>query len=401
VKAADTLTTDHSKAVADGSHTHGTGPGFAIPAKSRAERPTSFDPAAFPMPTGREEDWRFTPLARLGSALDDVPVENTPEWRVMNALPAGVSITQTENADAQSRAVRAPSDRAGAIASTRAVRNLVLSVAPGTIVARPVEIEIAGIGGAVRGHLTGEVGQGAEVTVILTYSGDVELSEFVSIEIAPRAHVNLVIIDECASESVHLQDIVVRVGQDAHLRASLVTLGSGLARTNTSVMLSGEGAELDLFGLYFADSGQHIENRVFVDHIAPRCRSRVAFKGALAGQTARTVWIGDVLIRAEAEGTDTYELNRNLLLTEGARADSVPNLEIETGEIAGAGHASATGRFDDEQMFYLQSRGITEEEARRMVVRGFFADLVAQIGVPHVEQGLMRAIDRELGVAHE
>lgn len=401
MKAADTLTTDHSKAVADGSHTHGTGPGFAIPAKSRAERPTSFDPAAFPMPTGREEDWRFTPLARLGSALDDVPVENTPEWRVMNALPAGVSITQTENADAQSRAVRAPSDRAGAIASTRAVRNLVLSVAPGTIVARPVEIEIAGIGGAVRGHLTGEVGQGAEVTVILTYSGDVELSEFVSIEIAPRAHVNLVIIDECASESVHLQDIVVRVGQDAHLRASLVTLGSGLARTNTSVMLSGEGAELDLFGLYFADSGQHIENRVFVDHIAPRCRSRVAFKGALAGQTARTVWIGDVLIRAEAEGTDTYELNRNLLLTEGARADSVPNLEIETGEIAGAGHASATGRFDDEQMFYLQSRGITEEEARRMVVRGFFADLVAQIGVPHVEQGLMRAIDRELGVAHE
>ncbi len=400
MNAAETLTTDHSKAVADGSHTHGTGPGFAIPAKSRAERPTSFEPADFPMPTGREEDWRFTPLARLGTALDDVPVDRTAEWSV-NPIPAGVSITQIEGADAQLRAVRAPSDRAGAIASARAVRNLLLAVAPGTVVPRPVEIEIAGVGGAVRGHLTAEVGDGAEVTVILTYTGEVELSEFVSIEIAPRARVNLVIIDECASETVHLQDIVVRVGRDAHLRASLVTLGSGLARTNTSVMLSGEGAELDLFGLYFADSGQHIENRVFVDHIAPRCRSRVAFKGALAGQTARTVWIGDVLIRAAAEGTDTYELNRNLLLTEGARADSVPNLEIETGEIAGAGHASATGRFDDEQMFYLQSRGIPEDEARRMVVRGFFADLVRQIGVASVEQGLMRAIDRELGVAHE
>ena len=178
-------------------------------------------------------------------------------------------------------------------------------------------------------------------------------------------------------------------------------LGAGVARRNTTVVLDGEGAEVDLHGLYFADAGQHLENRVFIDHVAPRCRSRVAFKGALAGATARTVWIGDVLIRAAAEGTDTYELNRNLILTDGARADSVPNLEIETGEIAGAGHASATGRFDDEQMFYLQSRGIPEDEARRMVVRGFFADLIHQIGVPKVEQGLMKAIDRELGTRHD
>ena len=91
-----------------------------------------------------------------------------------------------------------------------------------------------------------------------------------------------------------------------------------------------------------------------------------------------------MLIRAEAEGTDTYELNRNLLLTDGARADSVPNLEIETGEIVGAGHASATGRFDDEQLFYLQARGIPEDEARRLVVRGFFADVLDQIGVPEL-----------------
>jgi hypothetical protein len=95
-----------------------------------------------------------------------------------------------------------------------------------------------------------------------------------------------------------------------------------------------------------------------------------------------------VLIRAAAEGTDTYELNRNLVLTDGARADSVPNLEIETGEIAGAGHASATGRFDDEQLFYLQAAGIPEIEARRLVVRGFFAELVQRIGVPGIEERL-------------
>ena len=109
-----------------------------------------------------------------------------------------------------------------------------------------------------------------------------------------------------------------------------------------------------------------------------------------------TVWVGDVLIRAAAEGTDTYELNRNLVLSDGARADSVPNLEIETGEITGAGHASATGRFDDEQLFYLRSRGIPEQDARRLVVRGFFAELIHQIGVPEVEERLIASIEAEL-----
>ncbi|HEX7590186.1 MAG TPA: Fe-S cluster assembly protein SufD [Demequinaceae bacterium] len=397
---AETLATDHSKAVADGSHTHGTGPGFAVPAKSRAERLTSFDPADFPMPTGREEDWRFTPLARLGSALNDVPVENSPTL-TLDTLPPGVTVTQIDAAAARSRSVRKASDRAGAIAASRAPRGVLMSVARGAIVSRPVEIGGALKGGPFRTHFVLEVGEGAEVTVIARYTGAAEISEFLSIDLAARARLNLVLIDECSSEAIHLTDLVVRVGKDAHLRGSIVTLGAGLARTNATVEMAGEGSEVDLIGLYFADSGQHLENRVFIDHVAPRARSRVAYKGALAGQTARTIWIGDVLIRAAAEGTDTYELNRNLLLTEGARADSVPNLEIETGEIAGAGHASATGRFDDEQMFYLQSRGIPEDEARRMVVRGFFADLVRQIGVASVEQGLMRAIDRELGVAHE
>ena len=161
----------------------------------------------------------------------------------------------------------------------------------------------------------------------------------------------------------------------------------------------GTGGDVELLGLYFADAGQHLEHRLFVDHALPHCRSRVAYKGALQGHDAHTVWIGDVLIRAGAEGTDTYELNRNLLLTDGARADSVPNLEIETGEIEGAGHASATGRFDDEALFYLQSRGIPQDEARRLVVRGFFADVIGQIGIPEVQERLTDAIESELARA--
>ncbi|MGI3785700.1 MAG: SufB/SufD family protein, partial [Janthinobacterium lividum] len=160
----------------------------------------------------------------------------------------------------------------------------------------------------------------------------------------------------------------------------------------------GPGGEIEQLGLYFVDADQHLEHRLFVDHNAPRTTSNVDYRGALQGAGAHSVWVGDVLIRKVAEGITTYESNRNLVLTDGCRADSVPNLEIETGEIAGAGHASTTGRFDDEQLFYLRSRGIDEVEARRLVVHGFFADIIRRIGVPSVEDRLLAAVEEELAV---
>ena len=122
----------------------------------------------------------------------------------------------------------------------------------------------------------------------------------------------------------------------------------------------------------------------------------MTYKGALQGEGAHAVWVGNVLIRKEAEGIETYEENRNLVLTDGCQADSVPNLEIETGEIEGAGHASATGRFDDEQLFYLRSRGVSDEEARRLVLHGFFQDLIRKIGLPELEEKLTAAVEDEL-----
>ena len=203
-------------------------------------------------------------------------------------------------------------------------------------------------------------------------------------------------MQDWADDAVHATAHSARLGRDARLKHVVVTLGGDLVRLTNVTRFTGAGGEVESLGLYFADAGQHQEHRLFVDHAVPNCTSRVTYKGALQGEDAHTVWIGDVLIRADAEGTDTYELNRNLVLTDGARADSVPNLEIETGEIVGAGHASATGRFDDEQLFYLQARGIPEIEARRLVVRGFFAELVQRIGVPDVEQRLMASIEAEL-----
>ncbi|HMS76226.1 SufB/SufD family protein, partial [Gordonia sp. (in: high G+C Gram-positive bacteria)] len=195
----------------------------------------------------------------------------------------------------------------------------------------------------------------------------------------------------------------IGVGRDAIVRHFAVSLGGNLVRLSPLVRYHAPGGDVELWGLYFADAGQHLEQRLLVDHSQPHCRSNVVYKGALQSdgsgdrlREAHTVWIGDVLIRPEAEGTDTFELNRNLVLTDGARADSVPNLEIETGEIVGAGHASATGRFDDEQLFYLQSRGISEAEARRLVILGFFGEIILKIGVQEIRQRLADAIEEEL-----
>ena len=206
-------------------------------------------------------------------------------------------------------------------------------------------------------------------------------------------------------DAVHAAHVAVRVGRDATFRSMQATLGGSAVRVLETVEYAGPGGDAELLGVFFADAGQHLEHRMFVDHAVPHCRSNVLYKGALQGDPeagdagiARSVWIGDVLIRAAAVGTETYELNRNLLLTEAARADSVPNLEIETGEIVGAGHASATGRFDDEQLFYLQSRGIPADVATRLVVRGFFADVIARLGLPEWEQQpAVDRIDAELG----
>lgn len=386
--------TDHSRATADGAHSHGYN-GTTVPDKSRADRLTSFDPTDFAEPSSREEQWRFSALKDLAPLFSLEGAEGHLTWSVPE-LTAGVSLTEVPAEEAKARTVRAPGDRAAAVAVARSGGAMALTIAPNTVVDQPIAIGMHGAGDDVRGHLLVEIGAGAEATVVLTRTGTATYSEYLSVNLGDNAGLNLVLLQQWDAGAVHAGEVVIRLGRDARLRQSVVTLGGKAVRLNTSAAFAGEGASVDLYGLYFADAGQHFEHQLFVDHAVPRCTSRVTYKGALAGASARTVWIGDVLIRAAAEGTDTYELNRNLVLTDGARADSVPNLEIETGEIEGAGHASATGRFDDEQMFYLRSRGISESQARKLVVRGFFADLIRQIGVPAVEEGLMNAIELEL-----
>lgn len=402
--AGPLLSTDHTRATADGSHSHGVGP---LPEASRASRPTSFDVADFPVPHGREEEWRFAPVDRLAPLFaadtDGVLSGHGVLTTVVEAPEVEVEIVERD--DARLGKAGKPGDRTSAVAWASFPRATIVTIPQEAVASEVTSIRIEGVEGAgtheaalepSATHLLVHAKPLSQAVVVIDHIGHAALTETVEIVAEEGAHLTVVTVHDWAEGSVHASSHRLRIGRDATVKHIAVTLGGDVVRITPDAEFVGEGANVKMVGLYFADAGQHQEQRLFVDHAVPNCISRVTYKGALQGEGAHTVWVGDVLIRAAAEGTDTYELNRNLVLSDGARADSVPNLEIETGLIEGAGHASATGRFDDEQLFYLRARGIPETDARRLVVRGFFAELIHEIGVPSVEQRLIDAIEREL-----
>jgi len=370
------------------------------PPKTKSQALRSFDVADFAALNGREEEWRFTPLKRLRglATADGTALAGAPPKHEYGQLPPGVTVSTVDRSDARVGSALTPFDRISALAFGHADRALVVSVARAAQVAEPAVVKLVGAGtdATAYGHTVVEVEELAEATLVLEQTGSITLADNVEVVVGNGARLTFVTVADWAADAVQAQHLRFRLGRDAKVTHVQVTLGGDVVRQYTSVDYTGRGGEVELYGLYFADARQHLEHRLLVDHSVPDCRSYVAYRGALQGDDAHTVWVGDVLIRAEATGTDTYEVNRNLVLTDGARADSVPNLEIETGEVIGAGHASATGRFDDEQLFYLMTRGIPEAEARKLVVRGFFAELLHKIPVEELRERLGATIEARL-----
>jgi len=375
------------------AHSDGARARPAIPVQTRSERFRSVHVADFPPVTGREVAWKFSPIARFTDLTDgDLDGSRLP-FTVTDA--AEVTISWIPRTDPRIGTAGTPEDRAAANAWTAVTEALCVHVVGEN--EETVTITRSGLGTAPRAaHTVIEAAPHSRGLVVLAGQGDARLSENVEILVGAGASLTVVSLQEWAPEAVHLASHFARLGRDARLKHIVVSLGGQIVRVNPTGHLAEPGADIEALGLYFADAGQHLEQQVFVHHDAPHTKSRVTYKGALQGEGARSVWIGDVLIGNTATGTDSYEQNRNLVLSDGTRADSIPNLEIETGDIAGAGHASATGRFDDEQLFYLMARGITEEEARRLVVRGFLTEIVQKIGSPELEQRLTAALDMEL-----
>jgi len=379
---------------------------------NKGELFTSFDVDAFEVPHGRDELWRFTPLKRL-RGLHDGSAVATGVATIEVETPDGVRVDQVARDDSRLGQAGVPADRVAAQAYSSFETATVIEVPRDTVVRDEIQVSVTGPGeGKVAyGHLQIRVGELSEVVVVIDQRGSGTYADNVEFVVGDAARLTVVSIADWADDVVNVSTHHASLGKDAVLRHIAVTLGGDVVRLTARTRFCAPGGDAELLGLYFADDGQHFESRLLVDHAQPNCRSHVTYKGALQGDPdskrpdAHTVWIGDVLIRAEATGTDTFETNRNLVLTDGARADSVPNLEIETGEIVGAGHASATGRFDDEQLFYLQARGIPEDQARRLVVRGFFGEIIAKIAVPAVRERLTAAIEHELeqteGINHQ
>ncbi|MEV7029941.1 Fe-S cluster assembly protein SufD [Streptomyces sp. NPDC093272] len=363
---------------------------------TRMSAPPSFDVADFPVPHGREEEWRFTPLERLRGLHDGTAVATDGSLKIDVDAPEGVVVELVGRDDPRLGRAGTPVDRVAAQAYSAFEQAGVVTVPKDTVLTEPIRISVHGQGGVAYAHQIVELGAFAEAVVVVDHTGDVVTAVNVEFVLGDGAKLTVVSVQDWDDTAVHAAQHNALVGRDASFKSVVVTFGGDVVRLHPRVSYAGTGGEAELIGLYFTDAGQHQEHRLLVDHDAPHCKSNVVYKGALQGEEAHAVWIGDVLIEAKAEGTDTYEMNRNLVLTDGARVDSVPNLEIETGEIVGAGHASATGRFDDEQLFYLMARGIPEHEARRLVVRGFFAELVQQIGVPDIQERLLARIDEEL-----
>jgi Fe-S cluster assembly protein SufD len=365
---------------------------------SRLHERQSYDLADFEVPTGREEEWRFTPLRRL-RGLTSQDISGNGKIGVEVTAGPGVIAGTAERDDPRLGRAFVPADRVSALAWNSFDEATVVTVPAGVESSAATWITVRGedAGSPAFGHLVIEAEANARAAVVLEYSGSATYADNVEFVVGDGAQLTVVSLQDWADDAVHLSHHDALIGRDGRLIHTAVTLGGSVVRLAPTVRYGGPGGDAELRGLYFADAGQHLEHRLFVDHAERNCRSRVAYKGALRGQGAHGVWIGDVAIRPEATGTDTYEYNRNLVLSDGTRVDSVPNLEILTGEVVGAGHASTSGRLEDEHLFYLMARGIPFEEARRLVIQGFFGQLIDQIEVPELRERVSAAIERELG----
>jgi Fe-S cluster assembly protein SufD len=363
---------------------------------TRLHEHRSYDPADFAVPGGREEEWRFTPLGRLRGLHTDEPPAPSAGVTVETDPAPEVKIFTAERGGSLPSPTFTPADRVSALAYASFGEATVITVPAEADASRPTVVTVTGDGGTGYGHLLVQAEPFSRSVVVLDYRGSATYAGNVELVVGDGASLSVISLQDWADDAVHLSQHYATLGRDARLRHAAVTLGGSVVRLAPSVRYGAPGGDAELTGLYFADAGQHLEHRLFVDHDVPNCRSRVTYKGALQGEDAHAVWIGDVLIRPEATGTDTYEYNRNLVLTDGTRVDSVPNLEILTGEITGAGHASASGRLEDHHLFYLMARGIPFAEARRLVIRGFFGQLISTIDVPELRERITAGIEAEL-----
>ncbi|MFY9325266.1 MAG: Fe-S cluster assembly protein SufD [Candidatus Nanopelagicales bacterium] len=361
---------------------------------ARPDRILSRKASDFAIPTGREEEWRFAPLARFGELHTDAPADSKVIFSARHSNEVNSRALSREDQTSFMSL-----DRIGARAIESWDSGIILEIPQSSEIAAPIYLDVITTKGISFGHIVIRVGANSKSTVVIEHQGAGNAAVTVEVHAENAAQLDLVTLFDSERDAVLVSEHELNIGKDARVRTLAVQLGADVLRFTPRAKFTQDHGSVEIFGGFLASGGQYIENRVLVDHNQPNCVSNVLFRGGGHGENSHTVWVGDVLIRENARGTDTYEMNRNLLLDDGARADSVPNLEIETGDILRAGHASVTGRLDDDQLFYIQSRGIDAATAKRLVIEGFFADMFGEFKNPEVAELLAKRLEETISLA--
>lgn len=274
------------------------------------------------------------------------------------------------------------------------------------VVAVPAEVELdAPVGITVQVTGPGTIlprvliigGAYSKCAVYVDHAGDADVMVVEAVEtvLAEGAQADVVTTQDWGDGVQAVANHTGRVDRQASYRHLEVTLGGDFQYIRPDVRLVGEGGHGELFGVYFTDDGQHVEHRSIIHHDASHTSSEAVYKGALQGDS-RAIWYGNIMIEAHAKSTSSDETNRNMLLSDGARADSIPFLEIKTSDVASCGHHSSIGQVDEAQLFYLESRGIPRAEAARLLVFGFFAEVTDRIDLPGVTETVLAELEREV-----
>lgn len=400
-------------------------PGPAWLSARRAEAAERF--ASLDAPTPAAEEWRYSPIADFD--LGSYSLANGAELSPTDSFPFGAAgvvdcvngrIVATRSLEKLASAgvfvgpvsaAVGKADRLGSVADGAAdyftVLNdaftpdpVVIDVAPGVTVAEPIVIRNRTVSGGAASfpRLVVRVGADADVEIydLQRSLGPVLVVPVVELDVGAAGRLGYLNIQGLSAGAWQIGSHLARVERDATLTAASAGLGGAYARTRTDARLVGRGASGDLLSLYFGSGSQMLDFRTFQDHAAPDTTSNLLYKGAV-GDSSRSVYSGLIRVRPDARGTNAFQTNRNLKLSEDAWAESVPNLEIENNEVR-CSHASAVGPIDPEQVFYLESRGVPTAAAERLIVAGFFDEVLAALpvaqAVPYIRLAIRNKLER-------
>ncbi len=365
---------------------------------------------SLPIPSQETEEWRYTDLSSFDLSFEPRPPRHTLTTSNQRLEDSGVIFCDLDRAAEEHPDLLEPALH-GLVPTNRTMFTALHGAfrTGGTFlyVPRDVRIELPlqtvtslhDDGTAVFPHTVLVADEGADVTLIDRYASPDLPRAFsdaiAEIYVGDGARVRYASIQEWGSGVTHLGIQRARVGRDAEFRSLAIGFGASLARAEAETVLAGPGGFSEMLGVFFADGTQHFDHRSVQDHGAPHCTSDLLYKGALR-DSSRAVYSGWVHVRPSAQKTDAMQTSRNIVLSEHAKADAIPNLEIEANDVR-CGHAASVGPVDDDTLFYLESRGIPRAEAERLIVTGFFQEVLDRVALEEVRRNAELAIQEELG----